>query len=96
MLCEAVWLGVLGKTQDAGIISLTDLKRNYEPITSHDVKQTWDFWYEESRIHCTHGRNCRIKKAYGKCNFGARQSIEYLVTGAIIPGMEMLSQIWNL
>jgi uncharacterized membrane protein YgcG len=84
---------------DSPSLSRETLVNNYRKLTAHELApggyatMVWNFWYEHGVLNCLHGAKCRTKMAGLVCNVGKRKSIESLLTGAVLPVWQIVSQV---
>ena len=84
---------------DSPNITRNSLLNNYRKLTDEELapggyaEEVWNFWYEHGLENCVHGAKCRSKMAGRKCNVGKRRSTEMLLTGALLPVWQVVSQV---
>jgi hypothetical protein len=57
------------------------------------LERVWTFWYEHGLANCVHGVKCRKRAAGFSCDVGKRRSVENLLTGAVLPVWQHVSEV---
>ena len=84
---------------DSPSLQRDNLISNYRKLSAKELEAggyaetVWNFWYAHGLDNCLHGVRCRTKMAGFTCNVGKRKSSESLLTGAVLPVWQMVSQV---